>query len=786
MKNKFRIVTLILAAALVLSLALGLFVACGETDATPNNVKGNVSSSSSSTSTGPSSGGSGSTGTGPSTGGGNGGAPNFVGPGTTQSAIPDGKITSTQYFDKFEQLSKSIGATAIQKGEDLYFRSEMSGTFGLKKEDGSKDSHFELGFEIEAILDRTSTDANGEYTSENSAIRARIFSGDVNVMAASFFVNDPLSLYIDFAGSHIKLSAEFVYKDNNLNEMLGRFIGKALHKEFEFDFGKLNFSFSLNKILDAIVEGTGNEWSPTVLLKSLAALIGFEDDGNIGSVDPSLSTSVFETLFKDTFNATKDGDNYSIILDTRDSNVFVHSLFSKLLGVELLFKMNFAEEDGRLKDGVQFELGIPELLNSEGCYPYLGVNVRLLQLLPVQGKTINMDAPLDEYKGNIAFKTEESLAPQGFKLFGSELREIRYSEAFMLDLVNPLETNGTAAQIRLAMVNEELGEDVLFDLSFVRGRLAIRFAPQVIFKQGTLIGDACRAALSFALEKLREIDPSLETRIADQVYVGGAEGDRQSVREDLNGLVVNDVPVREILDGVVAHAVDAYKYMRDLPAPELPEEDEPSLDDWGMPSLSELQKFAPANIMRQRILPALGEIMSAIVQLDDGKINVHTDSILDILLNISNDLAGLVGDERLSQSEMFDDAIAGACEALDWLAEKGFITYDEQTPDALSLMDSCFETLLDIFEIKDAPQKLEDESFTKYALRLLLGSTSFDLSVDLTDGWRYSMGFGVAGATVTYKHSFTTWEGLEVQDLYDNAENGWLLFDFADLDDFIK
>lgn len=763
---------LIVAAALVIVLTIGALVACGETNGATEQTP-TVGEHKNETM------GSGGAGNGPS------GSPS---PDDTKEAIG-----ATEYFAKFNELSKSFGSTKIEKGADIYFRSEMSGLFGLKKENGEDDRSFELGFEIEAILDRTSQDENGEYTSERSAIRARAFSGDVDIVAISFFVNDPLSLYIDFAGSHIKLSAEFVYEDNNLNEMLGRFIGKALNKEFNFDFGNIKFAFSLNKVLDAIVEGTGKEWSPTVLLKSLAALIGIGD----GQIEPDdqydFGNSFLDSLLADTFNATKCGDEYSIVLDTRDTNALIHAVFSQLLGVDMLFKMNFKDVDGRLVDGVGFELGIPELQNSEGCYPYVGVRVNMLEMLPVEGKALHMPAELNEYKSNIAFKSEETIGPKGFKLSGSELREIRFSEAFRLDLVNPLETNETAAQIKLAMVNDALGEDVIFELSFVRGRLVLRLTPQVIFKEGTLVGDLCKKALDFVLGKLKESYPQLEARIADALYVGGAAGDRAKLQTDFKGIVVNDVSVRGILDSLVSSAIDAYENMPELPdiseLPGLSEQkpsDAPSYEGWGVPSFEELQKWAPSNIMRKRILPALGEVLDLFTQLDDGKISVHTDNLLGLLLNMSNDLAGLEGEDRLTQSELFDRAIEGAASVLDALAEKGYIVYDQDTPDAMALMESAFEKLFEVFEIKDAPARLEGESFCKYALRLLLGSTSFDLSLDLTDGWKYSMSFGVAGATFSYSHSFTAWEGLDVQDLYDNAENGWLLFDFTDLENFVK
>lgn len=784
--KKIKILSMILAVALVLSLALGLLVACGETDASNDNLatapEGETPPSDTPPVLEPEDGGSG-------------GGGMVVGPSSSDTEeLSDGPIEATQYFDKFNSLSHSIGTTPIEQGSDLYFHTEFSGLFGMKDEYGPKDEHFELGFEIEAILDRTSKDAAGEFTSQNSAIRARVFSGATDIFAASFFVNDPLSLYIDFAGSRIKLSAEFVYENNNLNEKLGRLIGKALNKEFEFDFGRFDFSFSLNKILDAIVEGTGSEWSPATLLKSLAKLIGFEgEEADAQLSDFGVDDSYVELLsgmLSGIFKATKDGDNYSVILDTRDSGGIMHALFNELLGLDFLFKMNFAEDNGRLKDGVQFEFGLPTLVRDEDfCYPYVAARINLFELLPADGKQISMAAERDEYKGNIAFKNEEALTPDGFKLFGSELREIRYSEAFMLDFVNPIETNRTAAQIKLSMSNAQLGEDVLFDLSFVRGRLAIRLAPQVVFKEGTLIGDACLNALEFLLGKLKSADPTLEAKIADEIYEGGANGAREHIDPNFKGIVVDNISVRDIIDSIVADAVDAYKYMAEQPAPEFPDEetpDAPSYDDWQAPSLSDLQNFSPANIMRNRVLPALGEILETIVKLDDGKINIHTDSVLDLLLNISNDLAGLNGKDRLTQSELFDEAIEGACEALDWLAEKGFIVYDEETPDAMSLLESCYKSLLETFEIKDAPQKLETESYIKYAMRVLLGSTSLDISLDLTDGWSYSFGIGIASATLTYSRSFTTWEGLEVEDLYDEAQNGWLMFDFADLDDFIK
>lgn len=805
MKNKKKLITMIIAAALVVSLALCIFVACGET-VVNGTTNGNASAGSTlggptdgttggSSTSGPSTGGpstSAPTG-GPSTGGSTSGPTGGSSTGGSGFVAPSTAISSDEYFDKFNELTSDFGKTAIEQGSDLYFHSEMSGLFGLKREDGELDESFELGFEIEAILDRTSQDADGEYTSQNSAIRARVFSGAVDILAASFFVDDPLSLYIDFAGSHIKLSAEFLYEGTNLNELLGRAIGKALNKEFDFDFGSLDFSISLNKVLDAIVEGTGSEWSPTVLLKSLANLIGIDmgDDGAADEVDPQdevdsqYDFSYFEELLSDTFNATQNGDDYSIIFDSRDTNEFLHFMFGGILGVEVMFKMNFSEQDGRLKDGVRFELGLPELLTPDERYPYVGLRVNLLELAPASGREVCLPVSVEEYKGNIAFKTEEAYTPSGFKLFGSELRELRYSEAFMFDFVNPLATNNTAAQIKLTMANEELSEDVLFELSFVRGRLALKLDPAIIFKEGTLIGDACRALLDFALGKLKEAAPELEATIADALYVGGAEGARAEINGDFKGVTIENVGVREILDGVGQRVIDAYKAYEDAPAPEYPEQGAPEGgSDFGgeTPDFSDLQNFMPSTIMKQRILPALGRLIDTVEQLGDGVIRVHSDDIFGLLLDVANDLAGNYYDrDRVTADEIFDEAIEMTAKALDWLAEKGYIAYDDETPDAYALMDSAFETLFDIFEIKDMPEKSDEDSFAKYALKTLLLNMSFDFSIDLRDGWHYSFGIGIAGATLTYSHSFTARDGLEVDDLYDASQNGWLLFDFAQL-----
>ncbi len=760
MKNTKKIITLILAVALVFALALTMLVACGESaPKTPSSAgsENNIPEVNDEPSEG-----------------------DDIFEGGGQIDPPEEPIKASAFFDKFETLAKSAGATPIEKGADLYFHSEFSGKFGLKDEKGAQDDSFELGFEIEAILDRTSKDDKGEYTSQNSAIRLRAFSGHTDIFAASFFVYDPLSVYLDLAGSHIKLSAEFVYDDNNLNELIGRAIGKALNKEFNFDLGALHFDFSLNKLLDAIVEGTGAEWSPTVLLKSIAKLIGIEDDGQaLPDPAPDYDFPLLEKLFSEVYNATKKGDDYSIIWDTRDSDIIAQAIFDRLFGVNLLFKMNFTEENGRLKDGVRFEYGLPELLNGDGCYPYFGTCVNLLEMLPVEGKEIELSAPKSEYKGDIAFKTEEAFSPSGFKLFGSELRELRLSKAFRLDLMHPLATNETAAQLRLTMANDATGEDVLFDVSFVRGRLAIKLDPKVVFKEGTLIGDAAKKLLDFVLGLIKESDPELEARIAGAAYVGGADGDRTQLNENFNGIVVNDIPVKELFDGMTSSAIDVYKMLSELPAPETPEEDAPSYEEWGVPSLEELRKYTPAYIMRERILPAIGALMDVFTELDDGKLGVRSDDILGLLVNMTNKLVGLEGGDALTEDKLFDKAIEGMTNVLDALAQIGLVTYDEETPDALSLMNEAFEKLFKAFEIKDAPEKSETEPYAKYALRLLLANTSFDFDLDLNDGWRYSLGFGIAGAKFTYSRSFTPWEGLEVQDLYDEAEQGWLLFDFT-------
>ncbi len=764
MRNFKKITLLILAATLVLTLSLGLLVACGETDGAE------APSSSVGSEDGPDLEG----GSDPSQGGGP--FEDIHDEDTTEKSI-----SASAYFDKFDELSRALGATEIEKGADLYFHSEFSGKFGLKNEEGTKDDSFELGFEAEAILDRTSKDADGEFTSQNSAIRVRAFSGSTDIFAASFFVSDPLSIYIDLAGSRIKLSAEFVYEDNNLNELLGRAIGKALNKEFDFDLGAMHFGFSLNKLLDAIVEGTGAEWSPTVLLKSLAKLIGIDDGSGMPDISSDYDMPFLEKAFSDTFNATQTGDDYSIILDTRDTNFLMHALFDKLFGVNFLFKMNFTEDDGRLKDGVRFELGLPELLNSDGRHPYAGICVNILELLPVEGKEIAMSAPKTEYKGDIAFKFEEAFTPTGFKLFGSELRELRLSEAFRLDLIHPLETNETAAQLKLAMANDALGEDVLFEASFVKGRLALKIDPKVVFKEGTLIGDTSKKLLDFALGLLKESDPALETRIADEVYVGGADGDRKEINDNFHGIVVNDIPVKEIFDAIVSDAIDAYKMASELPEPTPPKDDaeDPSYDGWELPSLEDLKKFTPAYIMRERILPAIGLFADIFTTLDDGKIGVHTNDILGLLLGMTNTLIGLEGDDALTEDKLFDRTIEGMTNVVDMLAEIGLVTYDENTPDALSLLNEAFEKVFEVFEVKDAPEKLKTESFAKYAMRLLVSNTSFDLDIDLNDGWRYSLGVGVAGAKFIYSRSFTPWEGLEVHDLYDEAEQGWALLDFS-------
>lgn len=354
------------------------------------------------------------------------------------------------FFPNMWDIANDIGGEAISASDNIAVSLDLA--LQLKKINNSgnevenADGSFNIGVKLDIAYDRNSVakDENNQDISStvNTGLRALVYDiADENkpLFAVYYMISDPTNVYLDLSFAKKidflkdnNLLQNGLYKvhfetDDNGNASYAHGIADFInnHRFAEKD-GVEDSGFTIADIVNAVVKGTGANWSLNTLIENIAGIFNLDLKGiakKVGTLLPgiydeatnsvhienALSSSIVKSLLGEpTTTVGQDGrKEYAVSLNVgrilslaSDMLKDLPDMVKLILNENTEFGIKYGEKDGKI-DGFGLTVGMKSLKDSKtNLYPELSVNINNLEIRKVANNA-------NAVKDKLGFKAED-------------------------------------------------------------------------------------------------------------------------------------------------------------------------------------------------------------------------------------------------------------------------------------------------------------------------------------------------------------------------------------------
>lgn len=340
------------------------------------------------------------------------------GGGGTVTPEPDPTADTIAYFNNLWNLTKGIGGDTITENDNVALHFDMSLALATENTAGKVYQQVDVGFSVDLVLDKTSADGSA------TAAKIRVYdpSGNETWFTVYVFMNNFDSIYVDFAGQHVRIP--FNFNNNEIKSMLHEFLTAnamfpvgdqqltvvELIGLFTDDMGP---DWDLNKLIDKVVSLTGLDLKSALsgiqgVLDSLGLTqdVLFDAQGKL-NIKGILTSDIGAMLFANT-TSTTNGDVTTHKTEISSSIIkllgsFVGDL-SNILNESSKIVLSYNEKAGEI-DGFNIKVGLNPIsakVDGKTVFPTATITINELGICKATGNDITMETARENYTTDAA------------------------------------------------------------------------------------------------------------------------------------------------------------------------------------------------------------------------------------------------------------------------------------------------------------------------------------------------------------------------------------------------
>ncbi len=438
---------------------------------------------------------------------------------------PDDNTTKTiAYFNNLWNLTKGIGGDTITENDNVALHFDMSLALATENTAGKVYQQVDVGFSVDLVLDKTSKDGSA------TAAKIRVYdpSGNETWFTVYVFMNNFDSIYVDFAGQHVKIP--FNFNNDEIKSMLHEF----LTANAMFPVGGQNLTvveliglftddmgpdWDLNKLIDKVVSLTGLDLKSALsgiqgVLDSLELTedVLFDAQGKL-NLKGILTSNVGAMLFANT-TSTTNGDVTTHKTEISSSIIKLLGTFvgdlSNILSESSKIVLSYNEKAGEI-DGFSIKVGLNPIsakVDGKTVFPTATITINELGICKATGNDITMETDLTNYKTDVALDMNFAIDVAGIAIDATAMdarNDGRFSAYGNLDNIQldgkllvslkgkvdfaNVENNQTAAVASISYIPANGTAVDVVKASFVGGTLAVTLNQQAKV-DGVSVADA--------------------------------------------------------------------------------------------------------------------------------------------------------------------------------------------------------------------------------------------------------------------------------------------------------
>lgn len=332
---------------------------------------------------------------------------------------PDDNTTKTiAYFNNLWNLTKGIGGDTITENDNVALHFDMSLALATENTAGNVYQQVDVGFSVDLVLDKTSKDGSA------TAAKIRVYdpSGNETWFTVYVFMNNFDSIYVDFAGQHVKIP--FNFNNDEIKSMLHEFL--TANAMFPVDGQNLTVveliglftddmgpDWDLNKLIDKVVSLTGLDLKSALSgIQGVLDSIGlteevlFDAQGKL-NLKGILTSDIGAMLFANT-TSTTNGDVTTHKTEISSSIIKLLGTFvgdlSNILNESSKIVLSYNEKAGEI-DGFNIKVGLNPIsakVDDKRVFPTATITINELGICKATGNDITMETDLTNYKTDVA------------------------------------------------------------------------------------------------------------------------------------------------------------------------------------------------------------------------------------------------------------------------------------------------------------------------------------------------------------------------------------------------
>ena len=332
---------------------------------------------------------------------------------------PDDNTTKTiAYFNNLWNLTKGIGGDTITENDNVALHFDMSLALATENTAGNVYQQVDVGFSVDLVLDKTSKDGSA------TAAKIRVYdpSGNETWFTVYVFMNNFDSIYVDFAGQHVKIP--FNFNNDEIKSMLHEFL--TANAMFPVDGQNLTVveliglftddmgpDWDLNKLIDKVVSLTGLDLKSALSgIQGVLDSIGlteevlFDAQGKL-NLKGILTSDIGAMLFANT-TSTTNGDVTTHKTEISSSIIKLLGTFvgdlSNILNESSKIVLSYNEKAGEI-DGFNIKVGLNPIsakVDVKRVFPTATITINELGICKATGNDITMETDLTNYKTDVA------------------------------------------------------------------------------------------------------------------------------------------------------------------------------------------------------------------------------------------------------------------------------------------------------------------------------------------------------------------------------------------------
>lgn len=424
---------------------------------------------------------------------------------------PDPTADTIAYFNNLWNLTKGIGGDTITENDNVALHFDMSLALATENTAGKVYQQVDVGFSVDLVLDKTSKDGSA------TAAKIRVYdpSGNETWFTVYVFMNNFDSIYVDFAGQHVKIP--FNFNNDEIKSMLHKFL--TANKMFPVGGQNLTVveliglftddmgpDWDLNKLIDKVVSLMGIDLkgmlSGNETISSILGSIGLDEEvlfdaqGKL-NIKGILTSDIGAMLFANT-TSTTNGDVTTHKTEISSSIIKLLGTFvgdlSNILNESSKIVLSYNEKAGEI-DGFSIKVGLNPIstkVDGKTVFPTATITINELGICKATGNDITMETDRENYTTNAALDLNFAIDVAGIAIDATAMdarNNGRFTEYGNLDNIQldgkllvslkgkvdfaNLENNQTAAVASISYIPANGTAVDVVKASFVGGTLAV-------------------------------------------------------------------------------------------------------------------------------------------------------------------------------------------------------------------------------------------------------------------------------------------------------------------------